>query len=133
VFDLTNSKSFDNLSRWKQGFLDNASPNDPQTYPFVVIGNKVDREELRQVQTADAKRWCQENGNIPYFETSALDNIYVDTAFIEMARSALKRESSNQIYSLPDTIGGAGGAIKLSSNDNQAKGGPVSKKKKGCC
>jgi Ras-related protein Rab-7A len=75
VFDLTNSKSFDNLSRWKQGFLDNASPNDPQTYPFVVIGNKVDREELRQVQTADAKRWCQENGNIPYFETSALDNI----------------------------------------------------------
>jgi len=57
----------------------------------------------------------------------------VDTAFVEMAKSALKRESSNQIFSLPDTIGGAGGAIKLSNNDNHAKGGSASKKKKGCC
>lgn len=75
VFDLTNQKSFDALTRWKQGFLDNASPNDPKTYPFVVIGNKVDKTELRQVQSADARQWCQANGGIPYFETSAIENI----------------------------------------------------------
>jgi Ras-related protein Rab-7A len=135
VFDLTNQKSFDALTRWKQGFLDNASPNDPATYPFVVIGNKVDKTELRQVQSADARAWCQANGGIPYFETSAIENIQVETAFVDMARAALKRESSSSIFALPDSIGGAGGAIKLSNNDDRTKGtgGAAGKKKKGCC
>lgn len=47
VFDLTNRKSFDNLTKWKQGFLENAAPNDPQTYPFVLLGNKVDKADNR--------------------------------------------------------------------------------------
>jgi len=35
----------------------------------------VDKTELRQVQSADARQWCQANGGIPYFETSAIENI----------------------------------------------------------
>ena len=65
------------------------------------------------MQASTARAWCRENGDIPYFEASALENTSVDNAFVEMAKLALKRESSNQIFSLPDTIGGAGGAIKL--------------------
>jgi len=104
--------------------------------PSDVIGNKLDKEGLRQVSSEDARKWCKENGDIPYFETSALENIAVDTAFVEMAKSALKRESQNQIFSLPDTIGGAGGAIKLNQfAANEEKGGATGKKKKkgGCC
>lgn len=47
VFDLTSKKSFDNLNMWKKGFLDNASPNDPATYPFVLLGNKCDLTDKR--------------------------------------------------------------------------------------
>ena len=47
VFDLTSKKSFDNLSMWKKGFLDNAAPNDPSTYPFVLLGNKSDLTDKR--------------------------------------------------------------------------------------
>lgn len=135
VFDLTNQKSFDALTRWKQGFLDNASPNEPATYPFVVIGNKVDKADQRQVQSADARQWCQANGGIPYFETSAIENIQVETAFVDMARAALKRGSSNAMFDLPGSIGGAGGAIKLSNTDDRGKGasGAAGAKKKGCC
>lgn len=39
--------------------------------------------------------WCRENGDIPYYETSALQNISVDNAFVDMVKLALKRESSN--------------------------------------
>jgi hypothetical protein len=53
---------------------------------------------------------------MPYYETSAKDNISVDDAFIEMAKIALKRESDNQII-MPDSIGGAGGAIRLNPRD----------------
>lgn len=138
VFDITNSKSFDALARWKDGFLQNAGPNDPQTYPFVVIGNKLDKEANRQVQSATVKQWCRENGDIPYYETSALENISVDNAFVEMAKLALKRESSANIFKLPDSIGGAGGAIKLTPSAEDARGNPrgatkQSIKKGGCC
>jgi Ras-related protein Rab-7A len=47
------------------------------------------------------RQWCRENGDIPYYETSALENISVDNAFVEMAKLALKRESSTNIFSLP--------------------------------
>jgi len=65
------------------------------------------------VQASTVRQWCRENGDIPYYETSALENISVDNAFVEMAKLALKRESSTNIFKLPDSIGGAGGAIKL--------------------
>jgi len=59
----------------------------------VLIGNKVDKESDRKVKASDARAWCKENGDMPYYETSALENISVDMAFIEMAKMAIKRES----------------------------------------
>ena len=82
------------------------------------------------------KQWCRENGDIPYYETSALENISVDNAFVEMAKLALKRESSTNIFKLPDSIGGAGGAIKLTPSADAGKNGSGTRsqtKKKGCC
>jgi hypothetical protein len=38
--------------------------------------------------------WCKENGDMAYYETSAKENIAVDDAFIEMAKMAIKRDSS---------------------------------------
>jgi hypothetical protein len=35
-----------------------------------------------------------------------------------MAKMALKREANNQIFQLPDSIGGAGGAIKLNKQED---------------
>lgn len=44
----------------------------------------------------------------------------VDDSFVEMAKMALKRESQNQIF-MPESIGGAGGAIKLNPKDDQRR------------
>jgi hypothetical protein len=54
---------------------------------------------------------------MPYYETSAKENVSVDDAFIEMAKMAIKRESENQIF-MPESIGGAGGAIRLNAADD---------------
>ena len=47
VYDITNAKSFDNLSIWKQEFLVKAMPKDPDNIPFFVLGNKIDRVDDR--------------------------------------------------------------------------------------
>ena len=112
TFDLTNQTSFENLDRWKRGFLENAGPNDPATFPFVCLGNKLDKPDQRQVPTVKGQEWAKENNNMMFYETSALDGVNVENAFRDMARAALKREADQQI-TMPSTIGDAGGSLKL--------------------
>ena len=35
VYDVNNSKSFETLDSWRDEFLIQASPRDPETFPFV--------------------------------------------------------------------------------------------------
>ena len=44
VFDVTAPNSFKTLDSWRDEFLIQASPRDPDNFPFVVLGNKVDLE-----------------------------------------------------------------------------------------
>ena len=94
VYDITNMKSFESLTRWRDGFIEHAGPDDPKTFPFVLLGNKLDRENERKVETKKAQQWCKENNDMLYFETSAKDGISVDDAFVEMAKMAMKREAT---------------------------------------
>jgi len=97
VFDVNNQSSFKSLDSWRDEFLIQASPRDLENFPFVVLGNKIDLD-TRGVTTARAQSWCQSKGNIPYFETSAKDNINVEQAFQTIARNALAQESETDLY-----------------------------------
>lgn len=82
VYDVNNSKSFDTLDSWRDEFLIQASPMDPESFPFVVLGNKVDVEEgKRMISSKRAQGWCQAKGGVPYFETSAKEAVNVEQAF----------------------------------------------------
>ena len=37
VYDVNNSKSFDTLDSWRDEFLIQASPRDPDSFPFVSL------------------------------------------------------------------------------------------------
>ena len=43
-YDVNTQKTFENLENWRDEFLIQASPADPDGFPFVVLGNKVDVE-----------------------------------------------------------------------------------------
>ena len=91
---MTNAQSFDHLLDWKQIFLTKSSPPDINSFPFLVIGNKVDMEENRKVSTIDAKKFCQQNGNMLFYESSAKNNVNVEVAFRELGAKAVKRQIS---------------------------------------
>ncbi|KAK3420894.1 hypothetical protein EUGRSUZ_G00442 [Eucalyptus grandis] len=105
VYDVNVMKSFDNLNNWREEFLIQASPSDPENFPFVVIGNKIDVDggNSRVVSEKKARAWCASKGNIPYFETSAKEGVNVEEAFQCIAKNALKSGEEEEIY-LPDTI-----------------------------
>jgi Ras-related protein Rab-7A len=107
MFDTTNLKTLKNLDFWRDEFLIQASPRNPENFPFIVLGNKVDLEnravsltELEglflvlhsnwfQVSARQAEIWCKEHGNIPFYETSAKKALNVDIAFQTVAKLAL--------------------------------------------
>ncbi|KAI9747369.1 MAG: hypothetical protein M1815_004281 [Lichina confinis] len=114
VFDVNNAKSFETLDSWRDEFLIQASPRDPESFPFVrsyvtrpwvamrltrvqvVLGNKIDMDESkRMVSSKRAMAFCQAKGGIPYFETSAKEAMNVEQAFEVVARSALAQEDSD--------------------------------------
>ncbi|CAG5182787.1 uncharacterized protein ALTATR162_LOCUS10334 [Alternaria atra] len=106
VYDVNNSKSFDTLDSWRDEFLVQASPMDPESFPFVVIGNKIDVEESkRMISSKRAMAFCQSKGGIPYFETSAKEAINVEQAFEVIARQALAQEDVGDFSNdFPETI-----------------------------
>ena len=44
TYDVTAPTTFKSLDSWRDEFLIQASPRDPDNFPFVVLGNKVDLE-----------------------------------------------------------------------------------------
>jgi len=99
VYDVNSSKSFETLDSWRDEFLIQASPRDPETFPFVVLGNKIDVEEgKRMVSQKRAMTWCASKGGIPYFETSAKEAINVEQAFQAACKNALQAETDVDIF-----------------------------------
>lgn len=50
-----------------------------------------------QVSEKKAKEWCASKG-IPYFETSAKEDINVDAAFLSIAKTALANEHEQDMW-----------------------------------
>ena len=87
TYDLSNQESFDRLDFWKRNFLDKASPQNAEQFPFVVVGNKTDQDRVVSRDTAEA--WCQNNGGYGYFETCATSGEGVSDLFMFTGRKAM--------------------------------------------
>ena len=65
VYDVTNRESFQNVSEWI-----NTAKEQKNDIKLVLVGNKTDIGELRQVSTEEGRLKAQEM-NLPFFEISA--------------------------------------------------------------
>jgi Ras-related protein Rab-7A len=101
VFDVTQQESFSHLTSWMEEFNIQAGKRD-----CVLIGNKIDLADKRQVTNRTAQNWCQKNDDsIKYFETSAKENTGVEEAFLAVASAALKKKATvEEDVSLPQNI-----------------------------
>ncbi|CCF75270.2 Ras-related protein Rab-7A [Babesia microti strain RI] len=104
VYDTTSLKSFENIDNWKKEFLEQAEPKDPDTFPFVLLGNKADDTVNRKVPLQSAINWCKVNGEITHFETSAKNSTNVQEAFENVTRRALQRDNADDEIYIPDTL-----------------------------
>ena len=75
VFDVTNRQSFQAAQKW----VDELRGTGENSY-VVVVGNKIDLDEARQVSEADGEALCKEL-KCQYIETSALTGAGISYLF----------------------------------------------------
>lgn len=92
VYDITRMESFRNVEKWLEIANEHLSYKDVK---LLLIGNKIDLDEERQVSQLEAEDFAKKN-NMIFMEVSALDNRndLVGTAFFKLIRGMFKRDSS---------------------------------------
>eukprot|EP01013_Petalomonas_cantuscygni_P011092 TRINITY_DN243_c0_g1_i2.p1 TRINITY_DN243_c0_g1~~TRINITY_DN243_c0_g1_i2.p1 ORF type:complete len:208 (+),score=69.32 TRINITY_DN243_c0_g1_i2:150-773(+) len=105
VYDVTNPTSFQHVGSW----FDEFAIQSGQSHQLILLGNKCDLQDRRQVNHRQAMQWCTKNGEdedtpIPYFETSALTNTGLDAAFAMVARNALKKSAPEDDLFVAPTV-----------------------------
>lgn len=59
-----------------------------------------------QVSRKKAESWAQSKGGMPFFETSAKDDVNVEAAFTAIARAALRHDKEEEMWVFPWGVGG---------------------------
>ncbi|CAG7827015.1 unnamed protein product [Allacma fusca] len=94
TYALDDKASFQSLLNWRDEFLYYADVPNKSSFPFIVIGNKVDIEpESREVAYETALDWCAANGNLPYVETSAKEATNIQEAFTSAVERWVKLDA----------------------------------------
>ncbi|KAM4602076.1 ras-related protein Ral-B-like isoform 1-T3 [Polymixia lowei] len=107
VFSITEHESFTATSEFREQIL---RVKEEEVIPLLLVGNKSDLEERRQVPVEEATTKAGEWG-VHYVETSAKTRANVDKVFFDLMREVRKKKMS----------------------ESKDKNGPSGKKKKQRC
>lgn len=91
VYDVTDRGSFENIRNWVAQIQQHADLNVNK----VLIGNKCDVPEAQIVVMEEEGRKLAEEYGIPFFQTSAKQNVNVTDAFEAIALDVKKRLSAD--------------------------------------
>ncbi|XP_077241093.1 ras-related protein RABA6a-like [Tasmannia lanceolata] len=79
VYDITQRSTFHNLKKW----LEELRAMGDSDMVIVLVGNKLDLQDKREVSEEEG-RYLAEREGLSFMETSTLENINVDVAFVHM-------------------------------------------------
>ncbi|XP_031721613.1 ras-related protein Rab-19-like [Anarrhichthys ocellatus] len=130
AYDITRRPTFESMAHWmKEVELYGAS-----NVVLVLIGNKCDLEQERQVPFEEACNLAEEKNILAALETSAKESQNVEEAFIMMARELMSRNGLN--VQQEDSISSNTPQLLLRSNSRAIVGlgaAYTPPEKKTCC
>ena len=120
VYDITQKESFENINKWMSEVRDKSAKD----LKIMIVGNKTDLENERQVSTDDALERAKELES-PVMEASALDGNNVKAAFYDLLKEMYKEIKKKIDIVENQNAGGEKDGVQLNTNEE--------KEKKGCC
>ena len=106
MFDVKDRVSFDGLSQWLEDAKQGAHPREPT---FVLVGNKIDKEEKRPSQQ-EAEEYARRLG-MDYIETSAKTGQNMDELLPFLANRVYRKLGVKNIKPEPGWLGVSEGEL----------------------
>jgi len=119
VYDITRKESFENVTKWAEQLKASADKN----LTIIIIGNKIDLEDQRQVKTEEGQNKSNELESA-FIETSASSGTNLDKAF-EMMINEVYKKCHEEMLAEGDVEIEGGEDINLAKKPDNAK--------KACC
>jgi small GTP-binding protein len=120
VYDITRKNTFESVDSWISALRSAADKN----LNIIIIGNKSDLEDQRQVETEQGEEKAQ-NNEAAFLETSAYSGDNIDKAFDNMITDVYNKCKSEMLANVEIDIGKSKD-INLNQNKEDKKG-------KKCC
>ena len=135
VYDITNKDTFYNIQTW----MNDCIAQTPQSVILVLVGNKKDLANERQVSYEEGKEFAETHGIRHFFECSAKENENIKEAF-DSSLNEIDKKIKLKFYDLnSDTCGvtpftqkkgiSLSGSTFKSKHTNNNKGGYLNE----CC
>ncbi|KAM3268237.1 ras-related protein RABA5a [Capsicum chacoense] len=131
VYDISRRLTFDNIGRW----LNELQTHSDMNVVIILVGNKTDLKDAREVTTAEGKALAEAKG-LFFIETSALDSSNVASAFqivVKEIYNILSRKviQSQELQKKDSGRLANGKTVVLQADGNQET--LAETKKGGCC
>uniref|UniRef100_A0A336LPV2 CSON011072 protein n=1 Tax=Culicoides sonorensis TaxID=179676 RepID=A0A336LPV2_CULSO len=123
VYDITNRDSFTALEAWLSDARTLASPN----IIILLVGNKRDLEDEREVTFIEASNFAQ-NNQLVFLETSAKTGENVEEAFLKCSKTILAKIQRGELDPVSVGSGIQYGDTSLRNLQNPSPGNRTFKK-----
>ncbi|KAJ3441948.1 ras-related protein rab-5c [Anaeramoeba flamelloides] len=127
-FDITKQSSFRELDHWYQELQTSA----PRNVILMIVGNKTDLEEKREVQEKEIKDWVQKR-NCSYIETSAKTGSNINNLFENVCTIFSEKFDKIENFLSEDSLPIRKKTIVIGSDKKQNRQKKIKDEKKKCC
>ena len=86
VYEISKRESFENISNW----IGKCKKNAPKNVLMVLVGNKCDLQNERQVTTEEGEQFAKGKGML-FYETAAKTGENVENFFQKITKEFLKK------------------------------------------
>lgn len=90
VYNITSRPTFDEVSVLHEKIL---RTKDTDKVPIVLVGNKCDLKDERQVEYTEGAEWAKKR-NCPFYETSAKIKLNNEACFFELVREIRRMDKA---------------------------------------
>ncbi|KAJ3429177.1 ras-related protein rab11 [Anaeramoeba flamelloides] len=127
VYSVIERESFVNLGKW----LSELRENSPKDITIMLIGNKIDLADSREVLTHEGTNFAEEN-NLNFIETSAKEATNVEYAFLSILTDIFEKNKKKEL-STTENVKTVSSSKQIKLEERDFKNEEQKKGSGGCC